>query len=127
MNILKIGILGIAGVFLALILKKERGEYSTFISLAVCICIFVYILTKVETLLAFIGKLDGWVIVDNRYFALILKMIGITYAAEFAMNICKDAGYSAIAGQIELFAKLSILVVSLPVLGTFLDVLENFL
>ena len=92
-----------------------------------CICIFVYILTKVETLLAFIGKLDGWVIVDNRYFALILKMIGITYVAEFAMNICKDAGYSAIAGQIELFAKLSILVVSLPVLGTFLDVLENFL
>ncbi len=127
MNILKIGILGIAGVFLALILKKERGEYSTFISLAVCICIFVYILTKVETLLAFIRKLDGWVIVDNRYFALILKMIGITYVAEFAMNICKDAGYSAIAGQIELFAKLSILVVSLPVLGTFLDVLENFL
>ena len=127
MNILKIGILGIAGVFLGLILKKERGEYSTFISLAVCICIFVYILTKVETLLAFIEKLDGWVIVDNRYFALILKMIGITYVAEFAMNICKDAGYSAIAGQIELFAKLSILVVSLPVLGTFLDVLENFL
>ena len=127
MNILKIGILGIAGVFLALILRKERGEYSTFISLAVCICIFVYILTKVETLLAFIGKLDGWVIVDNRYFALILKMIGITYVAEFAMNICKDAGYSAIAGQIELFAKLAILVVSLPVLGTFLDVLENFL
>lgn len=127
MNILKIGILGITGVFLALILRKERGEYSTFISLAVCICIFVYILTKVETLLAFIGKLDGWVIVDNRYFALILKMIGITYVAEFAMNICKDAGYSAIAGQIELFAKLSILVVSLPVLGTFLDVLENFL
>lgn len=127
MNILKIGILGIAGVFLALILRKERGEYSTFISLAVCICIFVYILTKVETLLAFIGKLDGWVIVDNRYFVLILKMIGITYVAEFAMNICKDAGYSAIAGQIELFAKLSILVVSLPVLGTFLDVLENFL
>lgn len=127
MNILKIGILGIAGVFLALILRKERGEYSTFISLAECICIFVYILTKVETLLAFIGKLDGWVIVDNRYFALILKMIGITYVAEFAMNICKDAGYSAIAGQIELFAKLSILVVSLPVLGTFLDVLENFL
>lgn len=127
MNILKIGILGIAGVFLALILRKERGEYSAFISLAVCICIFVYILTKVETLLAFIGKLDGWVIVDNRYFALILKMIGITYVAEFAMNICKDAGYSAIAGQIELFAKLSILVVSLPVLGTFLDVLENFL
>ncbi|MGN0142867.1 MAG: SpoIIIAC/SpoIIIAD family protein [Roseburia sp.] len=127
MDILKIGILGIAGVLLAMMLKKERGEYSAFISLAVCICIFIYILTKVETVLAFAGKLGGMISVDSKYLALILKMVGITYAAEFAVNVCKDAGYSAIGGQIELFAKLSILVVSLPVLTAFLDVLGKFL
>ena len=43
-------------------------------------------------------------------------MVGITYAAEFAVNVCRDSGYGAIAGQIENFAKMSILVVSLPVL-----------
>lgn len=127
MDILKIGILGIAGVLLAMMLKKERGEYSAFISLAVCICIFIYILTKVETVLAFAGKLGGMISVDSKYLALILKMVGITYAAEFAVNVCKDAGYSAIGGQIEMFAKLSILVVSLPVLTAFLDVLGKFL
>lgn len=127
MDILKIGIFGIAGVLLAMILKKERGEYSAFISLAVCICIFVYILTKIETLISFVGKLNGMLRVDSKYIALILKMVGITYAAEFAVNICKDAGYHAIGGQIELFAKLSILVISLPVLTAFLDVLGSFL
>ena len=127
MNILKIGILGIAGVFLALILRKERGEYSTFISLAVCICIFVYILTKVETLLAFIGKLDGWVIVDNRYFALILKMIGITYVAEFATGICRDAGFGALGSQIEMFAKLSVMAVSVPILLALIETVEGLL
>lgn len=35
------------------------------------------------------------------------------------MNICKDAGYAAVGNQIELFAKLSILVLSIPVLTVF--------
>lgn len=54
--------------------------------------------------------MQTFVAVDQTYITLILKMVGITYAAEFAMNICKDAGYAAVGNQIELFAKLSILV-----------------
>ena len=47
MDILRIAVLGIAGVLLALLLQKEKSEYSMFISMAVCICIFIYILGKV--------------------------------------------------------------------------------
>ncbi len=53
-------------------------------------------------------------------------MVGITYVSEFAANLCRDSGYSAIAGQIEMFAKLSILVVSVPVFGAFLDAVGVF-
>ena len=127
MDIMKIVILGLAGVLLALPLKKEKGEYSTLISMAVCICIFVYILTKVETIVEFTGRIESMISVDSRYITLILKMLGITYVAEFAMNICKDAGYAAIGNQIEIFAKLSILVVSVPVLTAFLDTIGSFL
>ena len=56
-----------------------------------------------------------------------IKMVGITYVAEFAMNICKDAGYAAVGNQIELFAKLSILVLSIPVLTVFLETVGSFL
>lgn len=48
MDILRIAVLGIAGVLLALLLQKEKSEYSMFISMAVCICIFIYILGKVR-------------------------------------------------------------------------------
>ena len=41
MDILRIAVLGIAGVLLALLLQKEKSEYSMFISMAVCICIFI--------------------------------------------------------------------------------------
>ena len=56
MDILRIAVLGIAGVLLALLLQKEKSEYSMFISMAVCICIFIYILGKVETVINFAKK-----------------------------------------------------------------------
>ena len=126
MDILRIAVLGIAGVLLALLLQKEKSEYSMFISMAVCICIFIYILGKVETVINFAKKMQTFVAVDQNI-TLILKMVGITYVAEFAMNICKDAGYAAVGNQIELFAKLSILVLSIPVLTVFLETVGSFL
>lgn len=127
MDILRISILGVAGTLIALILRKEKSEYSTFISMAVCICIFVYIITKLETVLTFAERLENLISVDSRYIALVLKMIGITYVAEFAINICKDAGYGAISNQIEIFAKMSILVVSIPVLTAFLETIGGMI
>ncbi len=127
MDMIKIAVLGIAGVLLALPFKRERGEYSTFIAMAVGICVFVYALSKVETILSFVERLTTLIHVDGRYIALLLKMAGITYVAEFAVNICRDAGYASVASQIEIFAKLSILVVSVPVLNAFLETIGSFL
>lgn len=127
MDIIKIAVLGIAGVLIALPLKREKSEYSTFIAITVCVCIFVYLLTKVELILEFASRLEALVPVDGRYIGMLIKMIGITYVAEFATNICKDAGYAAIASQIEIFAKLSILLVSIPVLSVFLEIVGSYL
>ncbi len=121
MDIIKVGILGVAAVLMAIPLRKEKQEYSMFLSMAVCICIFIYIITKVQIVLEFVEKLEGMIAIDSAYIGLVIKMVGITYAAEFAVNVCKDADYGAIAGQIENFAKMSILVVSLPVLMAFID------
>ena len=127
MDIIKIAVLGIAGVLIAIPLKREKSEYSLFIAMTVCICIFLYLLTKVGTILDFIRRLETVIPIDSRYIGILIKMVGITYVAEFAVNICKDAGYAAIASQIEVFAKLSILVVSVPVLAAFLKMVGNYL
>lgn len=127
MDVVKIGMMGIAGVLLAILLKKEKNEYGVLISMVVCIAIFFFFIHKMEVILAFVERLESMLSIDSSYIALILKMIGIAYIAGFAMDICKDAGYGAIGSQIEMFAKLSILGVSLPVLLTFLEVIGNIL
>ena len=47
--------------------------------------------------------------------------------AQFAAEICKDAGYGAVGSQIELFGKVSILFVSMPVLLALLQMVGDFL
>lgn len=127
MDIVKIGIFGVAAAFLALLLGQWKKEYSIFISIAAGLLIFAAVVTKVRVILDFTQKLENLAAVDSGYIRLVIKMVGITYVAEFAVNVCRDAGYAAIAGQIENFAKLSILGLSLPVLSAFLELIGSLL
>lgn len=127
MDILKIAVLGVSGVLLALLLKQVKPEYSTFISMAACICIFIYLMSRLQTVLGYLGQLEALVHVDGIYLDTILKMLGITYITQFASDICKDAGYSAVSSQIELFAKVSILFLSFPVLMALVQTIGEVL
>lgn len=127
MDILKISVLGISAVLLAMLLKGCRPEYSYYVSLVTGICIFMYVTTKLEFILTYTKKMQEFIHIDNNYISMILKMIGVTYVAEFASNMCRDAGYQTIAGQIELFAKLSILVLSMPVMLAFMETIGDLL
>ena len=74
-----------------------------------------------------VKELIAYAHLETSYFSVILKMVGITYIAEFASGICKDAGYQTIAGQIETFAKLTILALGMPVLTALLETVREFL
>ena len=78
-------------------------------------------------LMEMLQRMKEYLPVDTTYLNTLLKMIGITYIGQFGAGLCKDAGYSSIAGQIELFSKLSILALSMPVLLALLDTVYGFL
>ena len=125
--IVKIGLLGITAVFLALILQKEKSEFAMLLVLAAGMILFTYILLRMQTIVSFLSDMLDYLPVDNTYLLPLLKMLGIAYIAEFSSSICKESGYSAIAGQMELFAKLSIVALSIPELMYLMDVLEKYL
>ena len=124
MSILKVGVLVVAGVLLAVQFKNGKTEYSTYISVVLGILIFGGILGYLEILIhAFEEDLD----LDYAYVAILLKMLGITYVSELVSAICKDAGYQSVALQIEIFARLGIMVLCIPILMTLLEVVRGFL
>ena len=125
--IVKVGLLGITAVFLALILQKEKSEFAMLLVLAAGMTLFTYILLRMQTIVSFLSDMLDYLPVDKTDLLPLLKMLGIAYIAEFSSSICKEAGYSAIAGQMELFAKLSIVALSIPELMYLMDVLEKYL
>ena len=54
-------------------------------------------------------------------------MIGITFVGQFSAGICKDAGYSAIASQIETFGRLTVLALGMPMVTALLETIYEYL
>ena len=127
MSVLTIGILGIAGALLAVELKGLKGEYGIYLVAAVGLVIFFYGVTKLKTVIETIRQVQSYIRLNRMYLEVLLKMIGITYIAEFSSGICKDAGYGSLGSQIEIFGKLSVLAVSMPILVALLDTVQQFL
>lgn len=127
MNIIQVGILGVAGILLAVQLKQEKTEVAVYLSIVISLLIFFGILDSLEVLVATVREISTYIKIDSSYIMTLIKMLGITYVAEFSSGLCKDAGYSAIATQIEMFGKLTILVLSLPILLALLQTIQEFL
>ena len=124
---IKVAMIGIIAVLLALPFRFGKGEYSTMITLAACLLIFTLAAGRLADMVEVIRRLENYLQGGSVYVTILLKMLGITFVAEFASDICQDAGFGAIANQIALMGKLVVLGVSLPVLVSLLDTLQLFL
>ena len=127
MNSIQIALLGVVGTLLALQFKSGKSEYGIYVSLAVSLFLFLCMLSRLEIFVRTVKKIADYIKLDSGQMSILLKMAGVTYVAEFASGICKDAGYQNIAVQIEIFTKLTILAIGMPVLLALLELIGDFL
>lgn len=127
MNSIQIALFGVVGTLLALQFKSGKSEYGIYVSLAVSLFLFLCMLSRLEIFVQTVKKIAEYIKLDAGQMSILLKMAGVTYVAEFASGICKDAGYQNIAVQIEIFTKLTILAIGMPVLLALLELIGDFL
>ena len=123
----KIAVLGITGVLLGLLMKEIRPQFSVYISMVSCMLIFFYAISRLGFLGETLKTVQGAIHMEDSYLKILLKMVGVTYLADFTASLCRDAGYSAIAGQVEFFGKVSLLTLSLPVLTALMETIDGIL
>jgi stage III sporulation protein AD len=124
-ELVKMAFLGIAGVLLAVQFKGGKAEYGIYIGLGVSIVIFCYTLRQAEAVLLQMEKIRSYLDGAESYLTILFKVIGITYVCEFSASVCRDAGYQAVAAQIELLGKLSVLFAGLPILFAVVEQLQG--
>ena len=124
---LKIAVIGVLGAILAVWIKNVKPEFSVWITISTGLFIGIFVLNKIDGMLAELQSLTGYFSGYGPYFKLLMKILGITYLSEFSADLCKDAGASALASQIELAGKLSILILCIPVIRALLETIDYFL
>lgn len=123
----KIALFAVAAALLAAWVKTIKPEYALWIMLGSGVFLGLAVLMKLEVIVEELEFLRTFFSGYGSYFKLLLKIIGITYLAELSSDLCKDAGSNVLASQIELFGKLSILVLCMPVMTTLLKTIDYFL
>ena len=109
------------------LLKDRAPEYVSLVTMGIGLVILGLAVGKISYLFQSLERLKQSLPIDGSYITTLLKMIGITYIGQFSSGICRDAGYSSTGAQIELFCRLSVMVLSMPVLLALLDTIQGFL
>ena len=89
--------------------------------------VLLFSVDRLSYIVEMITELMEFITIDNTYLVLLLKLVGIAYLTEFASALCKEAGFAAIAGQVELAGKLTMIFMSIPVAFSVLQVIKDFL
>ena len=120
---LRTALLGIVTIIVSMAMKQGRAEFATFVSFTGSILIAWIAIRLLGGIIGSFERLEQLVAIDMEYLTLLMKMIGVTYVSEFASAICRDAGYSSVAGQIELVGKLTILTIGMPIVMALFELM----
>ena len=127
MNFFGLAIVAVAAALMALNFKSVKSEYGIFISIGVSVIAMAVVITKLEYLIDIVESIRSYIGLDNVYIVTVLKIIGISYVAEFTSDVCKDCGYSSMANQVQVVGKLTVLCISMPILLALLDTVNKIL
>lgn len=127
MEIVKIASIGIITAFCTLMLKEHKSDVALLVGIAggclILLSLVDYFVNIFAVILSIVDK-SG---IPSKLFAIILKIIGIGYIADFSAGIVEDAGQKSLSEKIILAGKLIIMVIALPIITLLFDTISGLL
>ena len=124
-----IKIIGVAFVtaISAILLKGTKPELSFAVTVTGVIVILLFIVDSLQntvTIFKTIAQMTG---IENGLIKILIKIVGVGYLTEFGAGILNDFGSNAVADKVVLAGKITIVVLSFPVLESLLKMISGFL
>ena len=126
-SVLKIIGIGLIALMAIIILKQYKPDFVLYISIIAGIIIIFLIIDKLQGIIDLLKSISSKSGINSQFLVLLLKITGIAFLTEFAINLCKDSGEGAIASKIELGSKIVIVSASIPIISSLLDVILKLL
>ncbi|MBP1537735.1 MAG: hypothetical protein ILA17_07685 [Ruminococcus sp.] len=127
MNIISVCGFCIASVIACKALENDSRQLKTVLTLVVAVIFLLSTVGFVSQIISAVSSLFDAAKIDGMYIKVIFKCLGVTYLTQFAADYCKDCGENAIASQVLLAGRISVLVISLPLFKAFVEIVKSLI
>lgn len=126
MNIINICLIAIVCIITAVLLKSYKQEFSIFIVIALSLVFLTWMLNALQEFQNQFNTIISELEQNKSFYKILFKIVGISYICEFTSGICKDAGYSSVAAQVEIMGKMLVFLSGVPVLLSVVETIRNY-
>ena len=127
MTAVTITLICLAAALACALLRPVRPELAMGIALAGGIAALIALREELATAARLIWTLAGQTELPGEHTALLLRASGIALVCEFGADLCRDAGESALAGRIDLCARVVLLAMAAPLIQALVQLVLGLL
>ncbi len=127
MEIVRIALIGIVAGVLVITIKQKQPEIALQVSIIAGLIIFIYVLDYIVIAIDYVKDIVNTYNIPYESITVVLKIIGIAYICEFGVQVLKDTGENSLAGKVEIAGRVFIVVLSLPILSSFMTMVLGML
>lgn len=125
MLILKIAALVLVTGLLTLTLRHEQPAFAFLVSVCGAGAVLALVAEQMQPLLAWIEVLADYG--NGTHLDCVLRVLGVALVAQFATDLCREAGLGAAAGAAELGGRMLALLQAMPLVQELIGSLVSFL
>ncbi|HOK42472.1 MAG TPA: SpoIIIAC/SpoIIIAD family protein [Thermoclostridium caenicola] len=126
-ELIRIAGIGIVGALLAVVVSEKKPEMGMLIGLAFGVLALVLVAGKAGAVIQLINESVRKSGIDADLIVPILKVTGMAYITQFAVDACRDAGQNGIASKIEIAGKIMMLAVAVPLATALIKMVTTIL
>ena len=127
MDLIKVFLVAITGAIIYIYLKSLSSNLSGLVLIATGIIILLFSVDYIVKSVGFFVELSSKTGIDSNLFTILVKVILISYLADFTESVCNDIGATSISSKISLVTKLIIFVVAIPVYENLFEIVSGLI
>lgn len=127
MNMIQILAVTIVGMFLSILLRQYKREYSIAVEIATVIAVMGMIISKIAAIAQRLLDLSSNIGLNASYIKLLIKVLGVCIITQLVSDICKDSGENAMSSQVELAGKIIVISLSLPIVEVLIQLVAGII
>ncbi len=127
MEIVKIVCIGVIGAIVYVYLKSNGSELAGLSVIATGILLIISTVSYLISVVGIFSNIASNSGISSDLFILIIKIIAISYLADFTSSLCDDLGVKSIGDKVAFASKLIIFTLSAPVIFNLFNVISQLI